>query len=1236
MMRAFLLGTTCFAFFPFQVMADHLCEETNYCQESVQIGKQALDSDVSYRGVGALVPANTEKRDLLADNQGDLVQACGQGAHSQDAASSALPFRISIDGVPIGEADAPNSADVQRCQDVALKKADIQVRFDRLEETQALNVSAYPRVAVAGERVRLMPYSNYLHFITKAEVRIFAHGQSLKAKPIAVLPVEKALQGEVIWSVPEDIDTDSVHYVLRVYDEKGRFDETEPQEISFVGEHRSSDFEGYSREKLIGYGENRLALKNIPVSGGMITINGSGLAHGARVRALGVDVPVDANGRFAYRQILPEGQHNIPIAVSNPDGSGTELTRLVDLPDQDWFYIGLADVTIGKNSVSGPGKLVTGQNSDRYDGDLYVEGRLAFYTKGKFQNGWQLTASADTKEQPIEDLFSNFTEKNPRALLKRLDPNKYYQVYGDDSTAVEDAQTQGKFYVKAEKDDSHVMWGNFQTEITGTDLIDYKRTLYGAGAEYNSAAMTDFGERRTEVDAFAADPGTVPSYEEFRGTGGSLYYLRGQDVVVGSERLRVEVRDRDSGIVLNAHYLTYGQDYEFNYTQGRIILREALESTSSASTIVQTGALSGNPVYLVAAYEYAPSVTELNNLTKGGRVSHWFGDHVKLGASVYDQAGSGLDQTLSGVDATVRYSPNTYLKVEAARSEGAGSGEQSSVNGGFNFDAIDQDTSDGVDANAYRAEIGVDLAELIKNGGGRVNAYALRREDGFSAPGQLTDETVTQQGVSADIPVNDHVSLNAKFDFKQGDETGDVTTGEVGAELKVGGEGHLNLAVRHDDRSSDLVGGNSSELSSDGARTDLAVKYTYAPLQEDGTKERYEVYGIAQATLDKTGDRDRNNRAGLGGVVDVTDKLSLSAEATGGNGGLGALAGLEYEQSDRTSYYINYLMDSERTDIGARGRNSSLVLGGKSRYTDNLSVFSEQRYQTFDNDTSSLIHSFGLDLAASDRWTWGGRIENGTIFDENAGDTERTALSLSSHYSNKKTKYGGSIEYRDEDNDTNGGRDSFLMSNNWAYQATQNWRALIDFDFAFSESGLSSDLNADFIEFGMGYAYRPVDNDRFNALVRYEYLSDLAPEDQLNATRTASASDYEQRSHVLSADAIYDLTPKLAVGGKVGYRFSEIRDMSVQDSDFFDSNALLLIGRVDYHVVKDWELTGELRHLSVSEAEDARTGALLGAYKHINQNVKVGAGYNFTDFSDDLTDLDYDSEGAFFNILGKF
>src|SRR4029077_18757556 len=38
-------------------------------------------------------------------------------------------------------------------------------------------------------------------------------------------------------------------------------------------------------------------------------------------------------------------------------------------------------------------------------------------------------------------------------------------------------------------------------------------------------------------------------------------------------------------------------------------------------------------------------------------------------------------------------------------------------------------------------------------------------------------------------------------------------------------------------------------------------------------------------------------------------------------------------------------------------------------------------------------------------------------------------------------------------------------------------------------------------------------------------------------------------------------------------------------------------------------------------------------YRHIGKNLKAGVGYNFTDFSDDLTDLKYNHKGVFLNLI---
>jgi len=75
--------------------------------------------------------------------------------------------------------------------------------------------------------------------------------------------------------------------------------------------------------------------------------------------------------------------------------------------------------------------------------------------------------------------------------------------------------------------------------------------------------------------------------------------------------------------------------------------------------------------------------------------------------------------------------------------------------------------------------------------------------------------------------------------------------------------------------------------------------------------------------------------------------------------------------------------------------------------------------------------------------------------------------------------------------------------------------------------------------------------------------------------------------------------------------------------------------RARYHVIRNWDLVGEYRMLSVVEAKDVRHGPLLGVYRHIKKNFKVGVGYSFTAFDDDLTRLDYDNHGWFVNFVGK-
>ena len=73
-----------------------------------------------------------------------------------------------------------------------------------------------------------------------------------------------------------------------------------------------------------------------------------------------------------------------------------------------------------------------------------------------------------------------------------------------------------------------------------------------------------------------------------------------------------------------------------------------------------------------------------------------------------------------------------------------------------------------------------------------------------------------------------------------------------------------------------------------------------------------------------------------------------------------------------------------------------------------------------------------------------------------------------------------------------------------------------------------------------------------------------------------------------------------------------------------------------YHVVHNWDLLFELRQLNLVQADTKETGALAAAYRHFGNNMKLGVGYNFGSFSDDLTDLTLDDKGIFVNLVAKF
>ena len=130
------------------------------------------------------------------------------------------------------------------------------------------------------------------------------------------------------------------------------------------------------------------------------------------------------------------------------------------------------------------------------------------------------------------------------------------------------------------------------------------------------------------------------------------------------------------------------------------------------------------------------------------------------------------------------------------------------------------------------------------------------------------------------------------------------------------------------------------------------------------------------------------------------------------------------------------------------------------------------------------------------------------------------------------------------------------------------------------------------------------------------------------------AAESIQKSHIAAVDVTYDLMPWLTVGGKYAYRQSQV-SLDRENPDFYANNANLYVLRSDVRFWQDWELLLEGRLLYMSDLGEHRAGALSAISRYFGDNLKIGLGYNFADFSDDLTDLNYDHRGVFLNLTGS-
>ncbi len=1159
-------------------------------------------------------------RKLLVQSAATLAVAAALGQSPSAFAAQDIPFSISVDGDKVDS--SADLAKAMQADKAALNGVDIQVKFDGLGVKPILNVSSFPLQVnfKSGDHVRFLGSFNYGAWIDHAEVRIHSgDAGASSSQPYMVIPVSAA--GAAEWVMPADAPHD-MDYVLRVYDKDGRFDETRPMPLK----HADTTLPLPKETDTVvapGYGEDRTAFRNINVYGGAITVYGKHVPAGHDVRVMGETVPVDNENNFVVQRIMPPGKHKVDVSVAQ-DGKGLAFAREVEIPENEWFGVGLADLTVGHNFGNG---IIEHTGVDEFPG-TWTRGRAAMYLKGKIKGQYILTASADTGEGTLESMFSDMLGKDPRAMLKRISPNDYYPVYGDDSTLIEDAPTSGKIYIRLDRGALHVMWGNFKTDISGTKFMASNRALYGASGVYHSEDVTKDGAPKRSAEVYAAQPNTVPQTDVFRGTGGSAYFMKHQDIIAGSDVVSIEVRNATTGWVISRQQLVNGTDYRFDTVNGVLILNSPLPSNNS----------SGYENYLVAHYSYQPIASDSDAYAYGGRAETWVGDHVRLGATGMREKQQSANQTIYGADVRVQSSPQTYIEGEVAHSEGPGFGSTYSIDGGLSQQTQAGAGVTGVPANGWRVQGAASLDEVTKGKvQGHVDGAYEHYDPGFSSPEtQATTETV-KWGVNAEAKVTDG-GVKAKGSYSENNAYGQSLTraGEGRIIIPVSQRVDVEPYAKYTEQE-----GTSVASTEHGSRGVAGLQVTYH------WDSDHEAYVFGQGTFAQSGTLSRDDRAGVGARAKFNDRMTAFGEISQGTVGIDAKAGIEYAPTADDRYTIGYRRDAFRStspstpyllsgsDLG------NIVLGAHHKFNDQWSMYSEDNFDFF-GERRSLSTTYGVEYTPDLNWKFDGAFEAGRVYDNTINQTTslknpniyRDAASLSAIYHDKgglDGKAKGEVRW-DMSDDGSSEIMAYLLQLGVGAKMSKDWRALANLDVVLSNA-TDDTKDSTYISGVIGAAYRPELSDQLNALVKYQYLYDNPGAGQVTVDGTTSSP--AQISHIFSADATYALNEKFSIGGKYAFRIGEIRDRSL-GSDWTESQAHLGIIRLDYHIVNEWDAMAEGRALWSPTTGTTDYGFVAAIYRQLGDNFKIGLGYNFGDFSDDISHIAHDNHGVFINLIGKF
>ncbi len=787
-----------------------------------------------------------------------------------------------------------------------------------------------------------------------------------------------------------------------------------------------------------------------------------------------------------------------------------------------------------------------------------------------------------------------------------------YSVYGDDSTSDVVAPSIDRFYARLERTSpvpdagtDFIMWGDYNTEEFANSSQMFtatNRQLHGFKFNYNLGDLAVTGLFANNIEGFQRD--TISP----DGTSG-LYFLSRRLVIPGSESIFLELEELDRpGTGVERTELFRGTDYDVDYDRGTILFRRPVLRTE----VGEFGAVLVRRI--VATYQFEGEDGSTNLF--GGRLqynlSRTLNQESWVGTSYIRENQGNRNFELFGADTQISFGDDLQLIAEYARSSN------------------DFDLSGPVSGSAYRLELDGSAGDWLTG-----RAYFRSTDAGFSNNATTSFQAgQTRYGAQASVQVAENTSVRAQYDHE--DNFGvaprpitslselldpgtsptpgarvdnSLTTVSLGLAHQIDNT-QLEFDWIHRDRT-DRISPNALTATSDQIRTRLTTD-----IADDLT-----IYAQNELNISSESDPLYPNRTLFGADWQVMPGVSVGlSQVFYGDGGFNVRDSLtsfnvsgDYDLGEDTTVRGRFSLIEDQQIGGTIGLDHGITLGPGLRLDLSYEhVFSN----TF--GTTAAGTQFSQPFAVGDGASALG-LTSGDSFSVGLNYTDNPDFQANAQFEYRTSSQGSNLNFRASAL----GRLSPAVT------------TLFNYEFLDSANQNLGDLPASH-QVKLGLAYRDPNDDRFNALLRYEYRknSTLIPDTLLFGTDTGNSE------HLFSGEAIYAPNWRWELYGKYAFRHSTTRiggstSGDIQVDDFVSNGSVHLAQmRATYRLGYAWDLTGEARWIGGSGYSEVGFSAEAGYY--ITPSLRLSAGYNFGSANDrDFSGSNRSAGGVFFGVTAK-